>query len=62
MTGPNGSGKTTLLRCVVGAMTPDAGEVRTSLPSMWSGPCVGCRATKDRAGRGLGTPGRYERP
>jgi ABC-type multidrug transport system ATPase subunit len=26
--GPNGSGKTTLLRCVVGADTPDEGEVR----------------------------------
>ena len=26
--GPNGSGKTTLLRCVVGADTPDDGEIR----------------------------------
>ncbi len=28
MIGPNGSGKTTLLRCVVGADTPDDGEIR----------------------------------
>lgn len=27
VTGPNGSGKTTLLRCVVGADTPDDGEI-----------------------------------
>jgi ABC-2 type transport system ATP-binding protein len=27
--GPNGAGKTTAMRCITGALTPDAGEVRT---------------------------------
>ncbi|SES93652.1 zinc transport system ATP-binding protein [Oceanicella actignis] len=34
--GPNGSGKTTLLRALIGALTPDAGEIRRS-PDL----CVG---------------------